>query len=92
MARYPNTQWRPVPNQTPGAAGGRDSVTVTGTRFTGATGVGFCKVAATNLAVASDIQLTVTIPPANASGPVDVTVTTPVGTSAATSADQFTVE
>jgi hypothetical protein len=40
--------------------------------------------------VVSDTQLTVTSPAASASGAVDVTVTTPAGTSATTSADQFT--
>jgi N-acetylmuramoyl-L-alanine amidase/IPT/TIG domain len=57
-----------------GAAGGGDTVTVTGTGFAGATSVLFGSVAATNLNVASDTQLTVTSPPPNASGAVDVTV------------------
>jgi hypothetical protein len=73
-----------------GAAGGGDTVTVTGTGFTGATSVQFGSVAATNLSIVSDTQLTVTSPPPNASGTVDVTVTTPAGTSAASTADQFT--
>jgi hypothetical protein len=74
-----------------GAAGGGDTVTVTGTGFTGATRVSFGSVAATNLAVASDTQLTVTSPAPIASGAaVDVTVTTPAGTSATSPADKFT--
>jgi IPT/TIG domain len=73
-----------------GAAGGGDTVTVTGTGFTGATSVLFGSVAATNLNVVSDTQLTVTSPPPNVSGTVDVTVTTPAGTSATSAADQFT--
>jgi hypothetical protein len=77
-------------NPTSGAAGGGDTVTVTGTGFTGATSVLFGSVPGTNLTVASDTQLTVTSPAANASGTVDVTVTTPAGTSATSAADQFT--
>jgi IPT/TIG domain-containing protein len=72
-----------------GSAAGGDTVTVTGTGLTGASGVSFGTVAASNLAVASDTQLTVTSPSA-AAGTVDVTVTTPAGTSAITPADQFT--
>jgi hypothetical protein len=55
----------------------------------GPTGVSFGAAAASNLAVVSDTALTVTSPRAAASGPVDVTVTTPAGTSAPP-ADQFT--
>jgi IPT/TIG domain-containing protein len=60
-----------------GPLAGLTPVTVTGSGFTNATGVRFGTVAATNLAVAGDTQLTVTSPPATASGAVDVTVTTP---------------
>jgi hypothetical protein len=73
-----------------GLVAGGDTVTVTGSGFTNATGVSFGAVAATNLAVASDTQLTVTSPAAATSGAVDVTVTTPGGTSATSAADQFT--
>ena len=66
------------------AAGG-DTVTVTGSGFTGATGVSFGADAASNLVVPSDDQITVTSPPAAGVGPVDVTVTTP----ATTPADQY---
>jgi hypothetical protein len=72
-----------------GSVAGGDTVTVTGSGFTGATGVSFGTVAASNLIPVSDTQLTVTSSPA-AAGTVDVTVTTPAGTSAATPADQFT--
>jgi hypothetical protein len=51
--------------------------------------VSFGTVAASNLSVASDTQLTVTSP-LGPLGTVHVTVTTPAGTSAATPADQFT--
>ena len=73
-----------------GPVAGGGIVTVTGTGFTGASAVNFGTVAATGLAVASDTSLTVTVPPAAAPGQVDVTVTTPRGTSAVTTADQFT--
>ena len=73
-----------------GAAGGGDTVTVAGVRFTGATSVQFGSVPAAGLNVASDTQLTVTSPPPNASGSLDVTVTTPAGVSATSAADQFT--
>jgi hypothetical protein len=72
-----------------GPMAGGDSVTVTGSGFTGATGVNFGSAAATNMTVASDSQLTVTCPAADADGAVDVTVTTPTGTSAISAADQF---
>jgi hypothetical protein len=73
-----------------GSAAGDDSVTVTGSGFTGATMVNFGIVQATGLVVASDTQLTVTSPAAAVSGPVNVTVTTPNGTSATSPAGQFT--
>jgi large repetitive protein len=77
-------------NPTSGAAGGGDTVAVTGTGFTGATSVLFGSVPGTNLTVVNDTQLTVTSPPPQASGTVDVTVTVPAGTSATSAADQFT--
>jgi uncharacterized protein YjbI with pentapeptide repeats len=72
-----------------GSMAGGDTVTVTGRGFTGATDVGFGTVAASNLAVASDTDLTVTSPPAPAGTVVDVTVTTPAGTSPTTPAALF---
>jgi len=63
---------------------------VTGTGFTGATSVLFGSVPATGLTVVDDTKLTVTSPPPNASGAVDVTVTTPAGTSATSQGDLFT--
>ena len=65
-------------------------MTVTGTGFTGATAVNFGSITATNLNVVSETQLTVTSPAPSASGAVDVAVTTPAGTSATSTADQFT--
>ena len=74
-----------------GNAAGGDTVTITGTGFTGASAVSFGSAAATIQPGGSDAQLTVTSPAANVSGTVDVTVTTPGGTSAITQpADQFT--
>ena len=73
-----------------GLMAGGETVTVTGGGFTNATAVSFGTVTTTNLTVASDTQLTVPSPAATTSGTVDVTVTTPAGTSAISAADQFT--
>jgi len=82
----------PAPTVTgvsPDTGPGGTKVTVTGTGFTGATRVNFGRAPALYLAVSSDTQLTATAPPA-VGGAVNVTVTTPAGTSPATSADHFT--
>jgi hypothetical protein len=71
-----------------GSAAGGDQVTITGTGFTGATGVAFGTVAAAAFTVDSDTRITATSPAG--SGTVDVTVTTPAGTSATGTDDQFT--
>ena len=71
-----------------GTTGGDTRVVITGSRFTGATGVSFGTAAATTFTVDSGTQVTATSPPGT--GTVDITVTTPAGTSAATAADQFT--
>src|SRR6185437_5148087 len=73
---------------TTGPVGGGTLVTVTGTGFTGATSVNFGGTTAVPTVV-SDTSLTVTSP-AHAAGTVDVLVTNGVGTSAASTADQFT--
>ena len=73
-----------------GLLAGGASVTVTGSGFTGATRVTFGSMAATSPDVLSDTQLTVTSPAQLYRGWVDVTVTTPGGTSATSAADQFT--
>ncbi|WP_051482063.1 IPT/TIG domain-containing protein [Paraburkholderia nodosa] len=72
---------------TNGSVSGGTTVTVSGTGFTGATSVAF-GAAGANFTIVSDSQLTTTSPAG--SGVVDVFVTTPSGTSAAASADQFT--
>jgi hypothetical protein len=74
---------------TSGPAAGGTQVTITGSGFTGATGVQFGSAAATNVAVNSDTSITATAP-AGQAGAVHVTVTGPGGTSTTSSADQFT--
>jgi hypothetical protein len=70
-----------------GPSVGGTSVTITGTNLTGATAVNFGGSAASNITVNSDTQITATSPAG--AGTVDVAVTTPGGTSATNSADQF---
>lgn len=78
----------------PGADGGGDTVTVTGTGFFGGTSasvvsaVNFGSVPATSFSVESDTSLTA-VSPAGSTGTVDVTVVTPAGTSEVSAADQF---
>ena len=74
---------------TSGPTAGGTSVTVTGTGFTGATGVNFGMVPAASVTVDSDTSITATAPSA-AAGTVDVTVLGPGGASATSSADQYT--
>jgi alpha-tubulin suppressor-like RCC1 family protein len=76
-----------VPSEGPEAGG--TSVTITGTNFTGATSVKFGTVAATTFKVESPTSIVATSP-AHAAGTVDVTVTTPQGTSPINSGDHFT--
>jgi hypothetical protein len=66
-----------TPNQ--GPTGGGNSVTITGSGFTGATAVWFGAAPASSFTVVSDTQITATAPAG--SGSVPVTVTTPGGTS-----------
>lgn len=74
---------------TGGSTAGGTTVTVTGTNLSGATSVKFGATPATSINVASSTSLTA-VSPAGSAGTVDVTVTTPGGTSATSSADQFT--
>ena len=71
-----------------GTPAGGDIVTITGSGFTGATGVNFGSTSATTFQVNSDSQITVTSP--IGTGTVDITVVTPAGTSPTSTADQFT--
>ncbi|MFI6446254.1 IPT/TIG domain-containing protein, partial [Kitasatospora sp. NPDC050543] len=68
-----------APNQ--GPLSGGNTVTLTGTHFTGASAVKFGTTAASSFTVVSDTQITATAPPGTA-GPVSITVTAPGGTSA----------
>lgn len=72
-----------------GSPAGGTSVTITGTGFTGATAARFGGTVATSFTVVSSTSITVTAP-AGSAGVVDITVTTAAGTSATSSADQFT--
>ena len=75
-----------------GAIGGGTSVTVTGTNLTGETAVNFGATPGSSVSVnGGGTTLTVTTP-AHTLGQVDVTVVTPGGTSATSSADQYTYE
>ncbi|MEI7649985.1 MAG: S8 family serine peptidase, partial [Methanomicrobiales archaeon] len=72
-----------------GTTNGGTPVTITGTNFLGATAVKFGTTAATGVNVVSATSITASSP-AQATGIVDVTVTTPSGTSAISTADKFT--
>jgi hypothetical protein len=73
---------------TSGPAAGGTLVTITGTGFTGASAVDFGTTAATNFNVVNATTITADSPPGT--GTVNVTVTTPGGTSPASQAGQFT--
>lgn len=70
-----------------GTPSGGTSVIITGTNFTGASAVNFGATSA-SFTVDSATQITATSPAGT--GTVDVTVTTPGGSSATSSADEFT--
>src|SRR5215831_1525350 len=83
------------PTNTGPTAGGK-LVNITGTNFTGATAVKFGTANATSFAVNSSTSIAATSPsgtasncPGSSCAPVDVTVTTPNGTSVVSTADQF---
>jgi hypothetical protein len=71
-----------------GPVGGGTSVTITGAYLTGATAVKFGSTNASSFTVNSATSITA-VSPAEAAGGVDVTVTTPEGTSKLSSADRF---
>jgi hypothetical protein len=89
------TYTAPVPtvtglNPAMGVIGGGTSVVISGSGFTGATSVLFGTLAATQVTVNSDTQITATSPALGSNGTVDVTVTTGYGgTSLPVPADQF---
>lgn len=70
-----------------GPQAGGTSVTITGTLLGEATAVQFGATAATEFTINSESSITAVAPPGT--GTVDVTVTTPSGTSAANPSDQF---
>src|ERR1019366_7555265 len=76
---------------TSGPTTGGTSVTITGTNLSGATAVHFGSTAATGVTLTSPTSITAPSP-AGASGTVAVTVTTPGGTSATSTADQFSYQ
>jgi alpha-tubulin suppressor-like RCC1 family protein/phosphodiesterase/alkaline phosphatase D-like protein len=87
------TYTKPVPSVTKlkpdhGPPAGGTSVTVTGTNLLGATAVKFGSTAATSFTVNSRQSITAVAPAGT--GIVDVTVTTPEGTSATNAGDRFT--
>jgi hypothetical protein len=73
---------------TSGTTAGGDTVVISGSNFTGATGVTFGTLGAASFTVNSDTSITATAPP-QAAGTVDVEVTTYAGTSAAVTADHY---
>lgn len=66
------------------------AVTIAGTNFTGATAVNFGAGNPATFVFVNSTTITVASNPAHAAGTVNVTVTTPLGTSVATGANQFT--
>ena len=77
-------------NPSSGGTAGGDTVTVTGTGFNGATDVYFGTADVTSFQVNGTFDTITVTDPAGSAGTVDVTVKTPWGTSATSSADHFT--
>ena len=73
-----------------GSVSGGTTVTITGTGFTTVTAVSFGMYGAYTFTVVSDTCIMVTSPTAFYTGTVDITVVNAAGTSATSSADQFT--
>jgi len=73
-----------------GSMAGGDTVTVSGTGFTGATAINFGTEAAASFSVVSDTEITAVTPAWTSVGSGDVIVTTSAGTSAISSASVFT--
>ncbi|HEV3213892.1 MAG TPA: IPT/TIG domain-containing protein [Acidimicrobiales bacterium] len=74
---------------TVGAAAGGESVTISGTGFTGATGVAFGARSAASFTVVGDTSITAIVP-AIQPGPAKVSVTSPGGTSLSAPGDVIT--
>jgi hypothetical protein len=75
-------------NSSDGPAAGGRQVVISGTNFYAATAVDFGSTPAASFSVASPTTV-VAVTPADTAGPEDVTVTTPVGTSATSPSDQY---
>ena len=91
---YTLTVLQPVPTVTAvtptnGPTAGGTSVTITGTDFENVSAVKFGATNATTFSFVNATTVTATSP-AGAAGTVDITVTTPGGTSTTSAADQFT--
>jgi hypothetical protein len=77
------------PNAGPTAGG--NTVTITGTSFTSGSTVKFGSVASSSVTFVAATQLTA-VAPAGTAGTVDLTVSTPGGTTATSSADHYTYD
>lgn len=73
-----------------GSSSGGTNVQITGTGFTGATAVKFGVVNAASFTVSSDTLILAVAPAGATNAVLDITVTTPGGTSATSAADRFT--
>jgi len=69
---------------------GGTNVTITGSGFSGVTTVRFGSIPASSYTFVSDSTILATSPPSPTAGTVNVTVTTPYGTSLAVAGSQFT--
>jgi IPT/TIG domain len=93
-----NADVRPAPQVTllspaSGPTGGGTAVTIAGAYFSAVSGVAFGSAPAASFSVDSEGAITATAPPAvDGAGPVDVTVTSAVGTSAIGAQDRFTYQ
>jgi hypothetical protein len=85
---YGPTVSKEEPNH--GSPSGGTTVTITGTGFTGATAVKFGSTNAASFTVNSPTSITAVSPKARGAETVDVTVTTPAGTSQTSPGDLFT--
>ncbi len=92
--RYTYVVPAPVPaitglSPSTGLTTGGNTITITGSAFTGATKVAFGPVSATGFTVVDDTTITAQVP-AQVAGTNNVTVTGPGGTSAVVAADRYT--
>jgi len=78
-----------TPNTGPPTGG--NTVTITGTGFTGATNVTFGGVAATSFTVVNDTIITSVVPTGSTAGAVSLVVTTTIGSSAANSLYSYVI-